>query len=108
MKVIVSDFDETFYDANFVDNINLVNKWQKSGNNFVIATGRGLHSLRNIIDNYSIKADYYICNDGAVIYDRIIMKYIVRIWIIMFLKKYSIICLQQIILNKYLLIILIM
>ncbi|MBE6151764.1 MAG: HAD family phosphatase [Firmicutes bacterium] len=70
MKVIVSDFDETFYDANFVDNINLVNKWQKSGNSFVIATGRGLHSLRNIIDNYSIKADYYICNDGAVIYDK--------------------------------------
>lgn len=69
MKIIVSDFDFTFYDNDFLNNINLINDWVKSGNKFIIATGRSIYQLRSVIDNYDIKVDYYICNDGGAIYD---------------------------------------
>lgn len=69
MKIIVSDFDLTFYDNNFLDNIELVNNWRKKGNKFVIATGRSIYQLRKVTNDYDIKADYYVCNDGGAIYD---------------------------------------
>lgn len=70
MKVIVSDFDLTFYDNNFLENIKLVNEWMHKNNKFIIATGRSIYQLRKVIDNYEIAADYYICNDGGVIFDK--------------------------------------
>lgn len=70
MKILVSDFDLTFYDNNFLDNINLINDWTKKGNKFVIATGRSIYQLRKITDNYNIKVSFYICNDGGAIYDK--------------------------------------
>lgn len=70
MKILVSDFDLTFFDNDFINNIKLVNEWTSKGNIFVIATGRSLHSLKKIIDNYNITIDFYICNDGAAIYDK--------------------------------------
>ena len=69
MKIVISDFDLCFYDDNFLDNIKLINKLVDDGNIFVIATGRSLLQLRSVIDDYEIKASYYICNDGGVIYD---------------------------------------
>ena len=69
MKIIISDFDLTFYDNNFLDNINIINNWKKSGNKFIIATGRSMYDLKHVIDSYNFKADYYICNDGGAIYD---------------------------------------
>lgn len=69
MKIIVSDFDLTFYDNNFIKNIDLINKWVNKNNKFIIATGRSLIQLKKTITNYKIKASYYICNDGGVIYD---------------------------------------
>ena len=42
----------------------------KKKNKFVIATGRSIYQLRKVIDNYEIFADYYICNDGGVIFDK--------------------------------------
>jgi hydroxymethylpyrimidine pyrophosphatase-like HAD family hydrolase len=70
MKVLVSDFDKTFYPDNFIDNIKEVNKFVDLGNVFIIATGRNARSLRKIIDDYNIKFSYIICNDGSVIYDK--------------------------------------
>lgn len=69
MKIIVSDFDLSFYDNDFLSNINLVNNLVDAGNIFLIATGRSLIQLKDIIDRYQIKCSYYICNDGGVIYD---------------------------------------
>jgi len=70
MKIIVSDFDLTFFDNNFVENIKLVNEWVNRGNKFIIATGRSLYSLSSVIDSYDINIDFYVCNDGGVIYDK--------------------------------------
>lgn len=69
MKIIVSDFDLTFYDNNFLDNIELFNDWKQKGHKFVIATGRSIYQLRRVTNDYDIKVDYYICNDGGAIYD---------------------------------------
>lgn len=70
MKIIVSDFDQTFYTKDFKENIKAINKWTKDGNLFVIATGRNIHSLNSVIKDYHIKYSYLICNDGGVIFDK--------------------------------------
>ena len=70
MKVLVSDFDKTFYPDNFVDNIKEINRFVDLGNTFIIATGRNFKSLKSRIDTYNIKYSYLICNDGSVIYDK--------------------------------------
>ena len=67
MKLLVSDFDGTFFDPeNYDDNIKLINKFISLGNHFVIATGRNYESLKK---DLKIKCNYYICNDGAYILD---------------------------------------
>ena len=43
MKLIVSDFDGTFFDNNYDKNIELINKYS---DDFVIATGRNIKSLK--------------------------------------------------------------
>jgi len=69
MKILISDFDGTMFDSDFNKNIDLVNNFVSSGNIFILASGRSLYDLKKVIDNYHIKIDYYICNDGATIYD---------------------------------------
>lgn len=65
MKLLVTDFDGTFYDNNYEDNINFI----KELNNidFVIATGRNFPTLK---EDLKIKCNYYICNDGGYILDK--------------------------------------
>ena len=63
MKLIVSDFDGTFFDDNYDKNIELINKYN---NDFVIATGRNIESLKK---DLKINCKYYICNDGGYILD---------------------------------------
>lgn len=65
MNLLVTDFDGTFYDNNYENNINFI----KELNNidFVIATGRNFPSLK---EDLKIKCDYYICNDGGYILDK--------------------------------------
>ncbi len=69
MKVLVSDFDKTFYTKDFKKNIDLVNKFVDDGNVFVIATGRNINLLKKDIEGLGIKYSYLICNDGALICD---------------------------------------
>ena len=69
MKLIVSDFDLTFFDDNYDENIKLVNGFVDKGNIFVIATGRSYELLEKEIKNKNIKFKYLICSDGAVILD---------------------------------------
>lgn len=69
MKIIVSDFDNTFFDTAFKKNIDRINKFVKDGNMFIIATGRNMQQLQHEIYDKNISCEYYICNDGAAIYD---------------------------------------
>lgn len=69
MKLIVSDFDLTFFDDNYDENIKLVNDFVDKGNIFVIATGRSYELLKKEIENKNIKFKYLICSDGAIILD---------------------------------------
>ncbi len=72
MKCAVSDFDRTFYVDSRISSRNLeaVRAWQAAGNWFVIATGRNEASLRELLDEYGVKPDALILNNGAVILDR--------------------------------------
>jgi 5-amino-6-(5-phospho-D-ribitylamino)uracil phosphatase len=70
MKVLVTDFDFTFYPDNYLDNIKEANRFVALGNIFIIATGRNARSLFERIKTYNIHYSYLICNDGAVIYDK--------------------------------------
>ena len=67
MKVLVSDFDLTLYDDNYANNVLAIKKFVKEGNIFIIATGRSMYDLeRDLVD---IPCKWYICKDGASIYN---------------------------------------
>jgi HAD superfamily hydrolase (TIGR01484 family) len=70
MKILVSDFDKTFYRDNYYKNIKYVNKFVEDGNIFVIATGRNITSLLSDIGNFPVNYEYLICNDGGMIYNK--------------------------------------
>jgi len=82
MKLLFSDFDRTLYvNKNITqENLDAINKWQEMGNLFIITTGRYKKSIIEQMKNFSLKPDYYICNNGAVILDKeqntIFFKYI--------------------------------
>ena len=69
MKIIVSDFDGTFFNSQYEQNIKKINDFVEKGNLFIIATGRGRNNLNKDIKNKKIKYSYLICNDGATIYN---------------------------------------
>lgn len=73
MKVIVSDFDETFYNpsyASYEENLLKIKEFTQKGNLFVIATGRNIETLKSDIIWENIPFSYLICNDGATIYNQ--------------------------------------
>lgn len=70
MKLLVSDFDLTFFDKDYDNNIKKVNEFVRRGNMFVIATGRPYGLLERDICNKNILYDYLICSDGAIILDK--------------------------------------
>ena len=69
MKIIISDFDNTFFTENYINNIDYINSFVNKGNLFIIATGRSFESLNTEIKDYNIKYSYLICSDGSAIYD---------------------------------------
>ena len=70
MKILVSDFDNTFFTNRIDNNVDLVNKFRNEGNLFIIATGRPIYLIKPEIEKHKIEYDYLICNDGAVIFDQ--------------------------------------
>ncbi len=70
MKVIVSDFDFTFFTDEYLENIRLINDFVAKGNMFIIATGRNLTHLKKDIKGFNINYEYLICNDGGIIFDK--------------------------------------
>ena len=67
MKIVVSD--SVF--VNEIDkNIEIVNNFVNSGNMFIIATGKNISNVNSIINNKEFNCSYFICNDGASIFDQ--------------------------------------
>lgn len=68
MKMLVSDYDDTFYinDEDIKINIDLVKLFMKN-DSFVIATGRSYFDFKKKKDLYGIVYNYLIINHGATI-----------------------------------------
>lgn len=80
MKLLVSDFDGTFYldDNSIKKNIEKINNWLDDGNLFMLSSGRSFTSLKKMAKKYNINYDYLSCCDGSILYDKfdnIIVKY---------------------------------
>ena len=71
MKVLVSDYDKTFYVNEFDirKNLQAVDKFRKLGNIFIIATGRSYFDFKKKVNDYNLKYDYVFLNHGATILD---------------------------------------
>lgn len=95
MKCLISDFDGTLYDDNFINNIKSVREFVATGNSFIINTGRTFENIKRAISSYDIPYKYLICSDGAAIYNEndemIYSKYLsddIKKEIISFLKSH--------------------
>ena len=71
-KLLVSDYDQTFYinDEDIEKNKIAVNEFRKKENIFVIATGRSYADFMKKKNKYNIECDYLIINHGATILDQ--------------------------------------
>ena len=71
MKVLVTDFDKTFYLNNEDIEINkrLVKEFRKNGNLVIFATGRSEKSFQSQKEKFDLEYDYLILNHGAVVMD---------------------------------------
>lgn len=71
MKILVSDYDGTFYinDEDIEVNKKAVCEFEKQGNIFMIATGRSYLDFKNEAKAYNIDYNYVILNHGATIID---------------------------------------
>lgn len=67
MKILVSDFDGTFYfnSLNINNNIDQILWLMDGGNKFIIATARSYNGIKPLIDKHSIPFDYLVCLEGA-------------------------------------------
>lgn len=70
MKMLVSDYDGTFFrnKEELGKNIEAVKRFREAGNIFVLATGRNLDEMYEEIDKYNIPFDYLILCNGGVIF----------------------------------------
>ena len=71
-KMLVSDYDKTFYtnDIDIEINKSSVNTFRNKGNIFVFATGRSYADFKEVETKFSLKYDYLIFNHGATIIDK--------------------------------------
>lgn len=71
INVFVSDLDGTLIDKNenvAEADIQAISKWQSDGNLFVVATGRGKHSI-DLLKRNNIFPNYFICATGSIVFD---------------------------------------
>ena len=70
-KIIVSDYDQTFYINNDDIEINKKNiqNFREADNLFIIATGRSYMDFKKKANAYNLEYDYLIINHGATILD---------------------------------------
>ena len=71
MKVLVSDYDRTFYlnDYDIDNNKEYLEDFRKYKNIFILATGRSFFDFKKVITKYNISYDFAIINHGATILD---------------------------------------
>lgn len=73
MKILISDFDATFYRFDdyetTIKNVEAASTFVEKGNIFIIATGRPIHSLKPLLEEFQVPYTYLITNDGACILD---------------------------------------
>lgn len=72
MKLLVSDFDGTFFldEVSLKKNIKVVNNFRKNNNLFMLSSGRSFKSLKEMCLKHNIKYDYLSCCDGSILYDK--------------------------------------
>ena len=68
-KILISDFDDTFYCTNgdIEENIKKVEEFRKRNNLFIIATARNPINIKRKIEELNIKCDYIISSLGGLI-----------------------------------------
>lgn len=70
MKIVVSDYDDIISSKNLNDIIDSINKFVRNGNMFIVATSKAMNFLADELSMVDLNCEYYICNNGAVIFDR--------------------------------------
>lgn len=70
MKILVSDIDCTMNRNENVNLFNSINNFVSKGNIFIIATDKAINYVADVLSLSDINVEYYMCNDGAVIFDR--------------------------------------
>ena len=72
MKLIAADYDGTLNYCGKVteEDFKALQKWQAEGNLFVIDTGRSLESIRIEADRNGLEPDYFITNNGGMVFDK--------------------------------------
>lgn len=80
MKLLVSDFDGTYYtnETDIYLNNKSINNWIDNHNIFMLSSGRSFKSLKEMTKKYNINYQYLSCCDGSILYDKndkIIIKY---------------------------------
>jgi HAD-superfamily hydrolase, subfamily IIB len=70
MKILVSDFDYTFFTLDYLSNIEAVQKFVNDENIFIIATSRCKRELLEDITDFYVPYFFLICDNGAIIYNR--------------------------------------
>lgn len=68
-KVLISDYDKTFYinDEDIEKNKLLAKEFRSKGNILVFATGRSYKDFKEVVDKHSLQYDYAIINHGATV-----------------------------------------
>ena len=72
MKLLVSDFDGTYYldDNDIKLNNKVIKDFQEKNNLFMLSSGRSYKSLKEKVNEYQIPYDYLSCCDGSILYDK--------------------------------------
>ena len=70
MKILISDIDCTSNRKDNEELFNSINNFVSKGNMFIIATDKAINYIADLLALQNINIEYYLCNDGAVIFDR--------------------------------------
>ncbi len=70
MKVLISDISNISKLSEDVDLVNAINRFMAKGNIFVLATNKPINFVVEQLAFINIEPNYYVCNNGAVIFDR--------------------------------------
>lgn len=70
MKILVSDIDSSMFTVDNKKVRDAIQRFTAQGNMFIIATSKAINYIADYLALADIDIEYYICNDGAAIFDR--------------------------------------